>query len=414
MPADLFDKIQEFTYAKEAMALGVYPYFLPLQNSEGVTATFNGHEVIMLGSNNYLGLTTHPKVRQAAQEAIRVFGTSCTGSRFLNGTLELHLELERRLARFMGTEAALTFTTGYQTNVGTITALVGKGDFVIIDKDDHASIVDACLMSYGEMRRFNHSNVDSLDKMLGRLPETAGKLVVVDGVYSMSGDVAPLPEIVEICKKHGARIMVDDAHGVGVTGPMGRGTAAHFDMMDDVDIVMGTFSKSFASVGGFIAGKADVLHYIQHHARALMFSASMPPANAATVLACLDIIEGDPSIVERLWDNANYMRAGFKRLGFNMGNSNSPIIPVIIGDDLRAVLAWRALADDGVYVNPVIPPGVPANMSLLRTSYTATHRREHLDKALTIFEDVGHRLDLIPPERPLSQVEATPESEAKH
>jgi 8-amino-7-oxononanoate synthase len=414
MPADLFDKIQEFTYAKEAMALGVYPYFLPLQNSEGVTATFNGHEVIMLGSNNYLGLTTHPKVRQAAQDAIRVYGTSCTGSRFLNGTLELHLELERRLARFMGTEAALTFTTGYQTNVGTITALVGKGDFVIIDKDDHASIVDACLMSYGEMRRFSHSDVDSLDKMLSRLPETAGKLVVVDGVYSMSGDVAPLPAIVQICKKYNARIMVDDAHGVGVTGPMGRGTAAHFGLMADVDIVMGTFSKSFASVGGFIAGKADVLHYIQHHARALMFSASMPPANAATVLACLDIIEGDPSIVNHLWDNANYMRAGFKRLGFNTGNSNSPIIPLIIGEDLRTALAWRALADDGVYVNPVVPPGVPANMSLLRTSYTATHRREHLDKALTVFEDVGHRLDLIPPEKPVSQAEAASEQEAKH
>jgi 7-keto-8-aminopelargonate synthetase-like enzyme len=230
----------------------------------------------------------------------------------------------------------------------------------------------------------------------------------------MSGDVAPLPEIVEICKKHGARIMVDDAHGVGVTGPMGRGTAAHFGLMADVDIVMGTFSKSFASVGGFIAGKADVLHYIQHHARALMFSASMPPANAATVLACLDIIEGDPSIVNHLWDNANYMRAGFKRLGFNTGNSNSPIIPLIIGEDLRTALAWRALADDGVYVNPVVPPGVPANMSLLRTSYTATHRREHLDKALTIFEDVGHRLDLIPPEKPVSQAEAASEQEAKH
>ncbi len=396
------------------MALGVYPYFLPLQNSEGVTATFNGREVIMLGSNNYLGLTTHPKVRQAAEEAIRVYGTSCTGSRFLNGTLELHLELERRLARFMGTESVLTFTTGYQTNVGTITALVDKGDFVIIDKDDHASIVDACLMAYGEMRRFVHSDVDSLDRVLSRLPENAGKLVVVDGVYSMAGDIAPLPDIVQICKKYNARIMVDDAHGIGVTGPAGRGTAAHFGLMKDVDIVMGTFSKSFASVGGFIAGSADVTHYVQHHARAFMFSASMPPANAATVLACLDIIEADPTIVNHLWDNANYMRANFLRLGYNMGNSNSPIIPLIIGDDLRTALAWRALADDGVYTNPVIPPGVPANMSLLRTSYTATHRREHLDKALTILEDVGHRLDLIPPERPVSQTEAARESKANN
>ncbi len=393
---DIFDKVTNFTQAKEAMEMGIYPYFLPLQNSEGTTAIFEGHEVIMIGSNNYLGLTTHPKVRQAAMDAIKTYGTSCTGSRFLNGTLELHLELERRLARFMGTEAALTFTTGYQANVGTITALVGKGDFVICDKEDHASIVDGCLMSYGEMRRFTHNDVSSLEVVLSRLPAEAGKLVVVDGVYSMGGDIAPLPEIVAICKKYGARIMVDDAHSIGVLGN-GHGTAAHFGLQDEVDIIMGTFSKSFASVGGYIAGKADVLHFVQHHARALIFSASLPPANAATVLACLDILEEDPSIVEQLWDNAEYMRSNFKRLGFDTGRSNTPIIPIIIGDDVRTVLAWRALANDGVYVNPVVPPGVPAHMSLLRTSYTATHRREHLDKALKILEDVERRLDLIPP-----------------
>lgn len=394
---DLFDKVRNYTQAKEAMALGIYPYFRPLQNSEGTTAVFEGHDVVMIGSNNYLGLTTHPKVRQAAMDAIKTYGTSCTGSRFLNGTLELHLELERRLARFMKTEAALTFTTGYQTNVGTITALVGKGDYVIVDKEDHASIVDGCLMCFGEMRRFSHNDVSSLEGVLSKLPEDAGKLVVVDGVYSMGGDIAPLPDIVRICKKYGARIMVDDAHGIGVTGPGGRGTAAHFGLMEDVDVVMGTFSKSFASVGGFVAGSADVLHYIQHHARALIFSASLPPANAATVLACLDIIESDPSIVEQLWENGEYMRANLKRLGYDTGRSNTPIIPLIIRDDVRTVLAWRALADAGVYTNPVVPPGVPANMSLLRTSYTATHRREHLDRALAILEDVGHRLDLIPP-----------------
>ncbi len=393
---DLFDKIKTFTYAKEAMEIGIYPYFLPLQNSEGTTALFEGHEVIMIGSNNYLGLTTHPKVRQAAMDAIKVYGTSCTGSRFLNGTLELHLELERRLARFMGTEGALTFTTGYQTNVGTITALVGKGDYVIVDKEDHASIVDGCMMCFGEMRRFSHNDVSSLDTVLSRIPEDAGKLVVVDGVYSMGGDIAPLPEIVSICKKYGARIMVDDAHSIGVLGH-GRGTAAHFGLEHEVDLVMGTFSKSFASVGGFIAGKADVLHYIQHHARPLIFSASLPPANAATVLACLDVLEADSSIVDQLWDNAEYMRTNLKRLGYDTGRSNTPIIPLLIRDDIRTALAWRALADSGVYVNPVVPPGVPANMSLLRTSYTATHRREHLDRALTILEDVGHRLDLIPP-----------------
>jgi len=395
MPKDLFEKVRSYTIAKEAMSRGIYPYFQPLQNSEGVTATFEGREVIMLGSNNYLGLTTHPKVRQAAMDAIAKYGTSCTGSRFLNGTLELHHELERRLARFMGTEAALTFTTGYQVNVGTISALVGRGDYVIIDKDDHASIVDGCLMCFGEMKRFSHNDVSSLEKVLSRLPEDAGKLVVVDGVYSMGGDIAPLPDIVAICKKYGARIMVDDAHGIGVTGPMGRGTAAHFGLLDQVDITMGTFSKSFASVGGFIAGNADVIHYIQHHARSLIFSASLPPANAATVLACLDIIEANPQIVDQLWANANYMRAHLIEMGFDVGQSNTPIIPIIIRDDLRTVLAWRALADAGVYTNPVLPPGVPANMSLLRTSYTATHTRAHLDRALEIFADVADRLDLI-------------------
>jgi 8-amino-7-oxononanoate synthase len=398
---DLFEKIKGFTRVEETKALGIYPYFLPLENSEGTTAKFEGHDVIMLGSNNYLGLTTHPKVRQAAMDAIATYGTSCTGSRFLNGTLQLHLELEKRLARFMGTEAALTFTTGYQANVGTITALVGKGDYVIVDKEDHASIVDGCLMSYGEMRRFSHNDISSLETILSRIPEDAGKLVVIDGVYSMGGDIAPLPQIVAICKKYGARIMVDDAHGIGVgigvTGPGGRGTAAHFDMMDQVDVVMGTFSKSFASVGGFIVAKPNVINYIQHHARSLIFSASLPPANAATVLACLDILESDPSIVNQLWENAEFMRNGLKNLGFDVGRSNTPIIPIIIRDDVRTALAWRALANDGVYVNPVVPPGVPPSMSLLRTSYTATHRREHLEKALKIIEDVGMRLDLIPP-----------------
>ncbi|HRE46627.1 MAG TPA: aminotransferase class I/II-fold pyridoxal phosphate-dependent enzyme [Aggregatilineales bacterium] len=395
MPADLFDKVTKFTTAKEAQNLGIYPFFQPITNSEGVTATFNGRDVIMLGSNNYLGLTAHPKVRQAAMDAIAQFGTSCTGSRFLNGTLEFHLELERRLARFMGTEAALTFTTGYQVNVGVISSLVQRGDYVIIDKDDHASIVDGCLMAFGEMKRFTHSDVGSLERILSKLPPDAGKLVVVDGVYSMGGDIAPLPEIIPICKKYGARIMVDDAHGIGVTGPGGRGTAAHFGMLDQVDLIMGTFSKSFASVGGYIAGKADVLHYIQHTARSLMFSASLPPANAATVLACLDLLESDPTMVERLWSNANYMRRGLGELGLNIGSSNTPIIPIIIGDDLRTVLAWRALADGGVYANPVIPPGVPPSQSLLRTSYTATHTHAHLDTALKVFADVGERLDLF-------------------
>lgn len=392
---DLFDKVGKFTIAKEAMASGIYPYFQPLSDSEGTTATFNGREVIMIGSNNYLGMTTHPKVRQAAKEAIDQFGTSCTGSRFLNGTLDLHLELDRRLAEFVGMEAAIVFPTGYQTNVGTIASLVGKGDYVVIDKDAHACIVDGALMARGEMRRFVHNDLDSLDRVLSKIPAEAGKLVVVDGVYSMGGDIAPLPQIVEICKKHGARVMVDDAHGVGVLGK-GRGTAAHFDLVDEIDIMMGTFSKSFASIGGFIAGKADVIHYVQHTARTLIFSASLPAANVTTVLTVLDILESEPQHVERLWDNSRFMLNGLKQLGFDTGPSNTPIIPIIIRDDIRTALAWRALVDNGVYTNPVVPPGVPPNLSLLRTSYMATHTKDHLQKALGILEMVGENLDLIP------------------
>ncbi|NWF68820.1 MAG: aminotransferase class I/II-fold pyridoxal phosphate-dependent enzyme [Chloroflexi bacterium] len=377
------------------MAMGIYPYFRALSQSEGTTATFEGREVVMIGSNNYLGLTTDPRVRRAAIEAVERYGTSVTGSRFLNGTLEFHLELDRRLAKFVNKEAALVFSTGYQTNVGTISALVGKGDYVIIDKDDHASIVDGCVMSRGEMKRFRHNDVSSLEQVLSKLPADAGKLVIVDGVYSMGGDIAPLPEIVAICKRYGARIMVDDAHGIGVTG-QGRGTSAHFNLTDEVDLIMGTFSKSFASIGGFIAGSADVVHYIQHHARALIFSAALTPPNAAAALKALDIMETEPQHVENLWRNAEYMRAGFKELGYNTGSSNTPIIPIILHDDFRTAMAWHALIEEGVYTNPVVPPGVLPGNSLLRTSYMATHRQEHLDRALRAFKVVGERLDLIP------------------
>lgn len=392
--ADLFDKARNYTHAKEAMALGIYPYFRALSDTEGAVAKFRGKEVVMIGSNNYLGLTTDPRVRQAAVEAVERYGTSVTGSRFLNGTLELHLELDRRLATFVGKEAALVFSTGYQTNVGTITALVQKGDYIIVDKDDHASIVDGCLMCRGEMKRFRHNDVSSLEDVLSRLPQDAGKLVVVDGVYSMGGDIAPLPEIVAICKRYGARIMVDDAHGIGVTGG-GRGTAWHYNMTDDVDLIMGTFSKSFASLGGFIAGSADVVHYIQHHARSLIFSAALPAPQAAAALKALDIMETEPQHVAAMWDNAEYMRKGLKELGYNTGKSNTPIIPIMIGDDFRTVMAWHALIEEGVYTNPVVPPGVPPSGSLLRTSYMATHEKSHLDRALRAFSAIGERLELV-------------------
>lgn len=405
--ADLFDKIvtdETIRRAKEATEVGVYPYFRALSDSEGVTATFEGKDVVMLGSNNYLGLTTDPRVRRAAVEAIERYGTSVTGSRFLNGTLELHLELERRLAKFMGKEAACVFSTGYQTNVGTISAIVGKDDFVIVDKDDHASIVDGCIMSQGQMKRFRHNDASSLENVLSKLPDEAGKLVIVDGVYSMGGDIAPLPEIIAISKQYGARIMVDDAHGIGVTGG-GRGTAVHFGLNDQVDLTMGTFSKSFASIGGVIAGDADVIYYIQHKARALIFSAALPAPQAAAVLAALDIMENEPQHVQNLWNNAEYMRRGFCELGYNTGKSNTPIIPVILGGDFIVALAWNALIHEGVYTNPVVPPATPPNGGLLRTSYTATHRQEHLDRALEAFKIVGERLDLIPakPELPVAK-----------
>jgi len=393
--ADLFDKLSDFTVAKEAMEMGIYPFFRALSDSEGATATFEDKNVVMLGSNNYLGLTTDERVRNAAIEATQNFGTSVTGSRFLNGTLELHLEADRRLAEFVGKEAALVFSTGYQTNLGTVSALLGKNDVAILDKDAHACLVDGVQMSRGTMKRFKHNDMVDLDRVLSRVPEDAGKLVIVDGVYSMGGDFAPLPQIVELCEKYGARLLVDDAHGIGVAGG-GRGTSAHFGLTDQVDLIMGTFSKSFASIGGFIAGSADVIHYVQHHARSLIFSAALPAPKLAAGMAALDIIETETKHVQQVWKNAEYMRKGFKRLGYDTFNSQTPIIPVKIGEQFRTGLTWAALIEEGVYTNPVVPPATPPNQALLRTSYIATHRKEHLDRALVAFEKVGRNLDLIP------------------
>lgn len=390
---DLFDKCWSFTRAKEAQAAGIYPYFIPLTDSEGTEVVIGGHRLIMIGSNNYLGLTTHPKVRQAAIDATERYGTSCTGSRFLNGTLELHLELERQLAEFVDMEAALVFSTGYQTNVGTISALVSRGDFVITDRDDHASIIDGCRLSYGEMRRFRHNDMEHLESVLAGLPDDRGKLVIVDGVFSMGGDIAPLPEIVPLCKKHGARLMVDDAHSVGVLGN-GRGTAAHFGIIDEVDLIMGTFSKSFASLGGFIAGAADVIHYIQHYARSLIFSASMPPASTAAVLAALDVVREEPERVARVNQIGERVRTELSALGYDVGISETPIVPVIFGNDEDTLMAWKALFEAGLYTNPVLSPAVPAKLSRLRTSYMSTHTDEQVGRVISIFAEVGAGLGL--------------------
>lgn len=391
---DIFEKCRKFNLAHEAKEAGIYPYFLPIEDSEGTEAVFDGHRVLMLGSNNYLGLTSDQRVRRAAVEAVERYGTSCTGSRLQNGTLNMHLELEERLAAFMGTEAALVFSTGYQVNVGTISALVGRGDTVITDKEDHASILDGCMMSMGEMRRFRHNDVTHLDRVLGKVDSKAGKLVVVDGVYSVGGDIAPLPEMADVCEKHGARLMVDDAHSVGVLA-QGRGTAAHFDVVDRIDLTMGTFSKSFASVGGFIAGDDDVIHYIQHHARSFIFSAAMPAPTVASVLAALDILENEPELVDRLWENGERMRKGLVDAGFNTGPSETPIIPVIVGEMDQTMLFWKKLFEAGVYTNAFVPPGVPVGSSLLRTSYMATHTTDQIDRALDIFITVGRDMGLI-------------------
>ncbi|GAB4468228.1 MAG: pyridoxal phosphate-dependent aminotransferase family protein [Anaerolineae bacterium] len=392
---DIFEKAKGgFARAREAEKMGIYPFFIPFDEAEGTIFYYEGREVIMLGSNNYLGLTTHPKVREAAAKAVHDHGTSCTGSRFMNGTLTLHLKLEERLAHFVGKQKALVFSTGYQTNLGVISALVSRGDYAVADKEAHACIIDGALLSFGELKRFKHNDTEDLDRVLDGIGPEAGKLVVVDGVYSMGGDIAPIPDLVRVCRKYNARLMVDDAHSLGVLAG-GRGTAAHFNMTDEVDLITGTFSKSFASIGGFVAGDSDIMHYVQHNARSLIFSASLPAPNVAAVLAALDIIENEPDYVERLWDNANYMRQGFKELGFNVGNSQTPVIPVIIGDDIRTVLFWKALFEGGVYTNPVVPPGVPPNMSLLRTSYVATHTRDQLDRALGVFEKVGRQMGII-------------------
>lgn len=391
---DIFTKCFEFDTAKEAIKQGFYPYFIPLNENEGTEVLYQGKRLIMCGSNNYLGLTTHPKVKEAAKAALDRFGTSCTGSRFLNGTLVLHEQLESELADWVGMDAALIFSTGMQTNLGTISALVGRDDIVILDKDDHASIVDGARLGYGKIERYRHNDVEHFERVMKSLPEQPGKLVVMDGLFSMEGDLADLPHLVPIARKYGARIMVDDAHGMGVLGK-GRGTAAHWGMTDQIDLVMSTFSKSFASLGGFIAGNHDVVHYIKHHARSLIFSASIPASNAASALAALQVMREEPERIERVNEIGRRMRAGYRSLGFDIGKSETPVVPIIIGDDMKTFLFWKSLFENGVFVNPVISPAVSPGHQLLRTSYMATHTDDQLDRVLEIFGRVGKDLGII-------------------
>lgn len=394
---NIFDKCYSFTDADDVKKTGLYPYFRPIQSPPGDEVIVDGKKCIMIGSNNYLGLVNHPKVKEASAAAAMKFGSGCTGSRFLNGTLDLHLELEDRLAKFMNKEAVQVFSTGFQTNLGVISSLVVKGDAAIIDRQVHACIVDGCRLSYGKVYKFAHNDMDDFKKVIANVRNIVkgGILVVVDGVFSMEGDIINLPELVKTAKEYDARILVDDAHGVGVMGKTGAGTAQHFGLGDEVDLTMGTFSKSFASLGGFVAGDAKVIDFIQHSARSLIFSASIPPSNAAAVIAALDIIEAEPERIENLWKNARRMKKEFNNLGFDTGHSETPIIPIVIGEDMEAFTFWKALYDNGIFTNPVISPAVPPGQAMIRTSYTATLTDEHLDKVVEVMSKVGKASGLI-------------------
>jgi len=391
----LFDKCGRFTRAREVQAAGIYPYFQPISATTANRVTIEGRELVMAGSNNYLGLTDHPRVKEAANDAVNRFGSGCTGSRFLNGTLDLHVDLEERLARFADKEAALTMSTGFQTNLGTISTLVAREDVILCDRENHASIIDGCRLSFGNMRKYRHNDMDELEGLLQREPPDRGKLIIVDGVFSMRGDLANIPRIVELAREYGANVIVDDAHGVGVMGEHGRGTAEHYGLNDEVDLVIGTFSKSFASLGGFVAGPEEVIHYIKHHARALIFSASITPASAAAALAALDVIEAEPERRARLWEVVAKMKTAFDSMGFDTDASDSPVIPLRVGSDIDTFRFWRALFDNGVFTNPVISPAVPPGEGLIRTSYMATHTDEDLDRVIEVVGNVGREFGLI-------------------
>jgi 8-amino-7-oxononanoate synthase len=407
---DLFEKCKGFysdpqvaqkygypTNPRTAQALGIFPYFIPIEQAEGTEVFIDGKKFTMIGSNNYLGLTNHPKVKEAAIEAVRKFGTSCTGSRFLNGTLHMHLELEERLARFVGMEAGLVYSTGFQVNLGSIPAVMDREDIIITDQEVHASIIDGVRMARiqknVQLKYYKHNDIGELEDILKSMPEEPAKLVIVDGVFSMGGDIAPLPEIIPVCQKYGARLLVDDAHSLGVLGG-GRGTAAHFNLVDGVDLVMGTFSKSFASVGGFLAGPKEAIHWIQLFSRPFIFSASLPPSNVATVLACLDVIENEPERVERVNQIGERVRTELRGMGYNIAHSQTPIVPIVIGDMMKTMEAWKALFNAGIYTNVALPPAVPPDFSLLRTSYMATHTDDQVDLILETFKKLKNQIHI--------------------
>ena len=396
----LFEKCAKFGRARLLEEAGLYPYFFPFEGSDATTCTLDGKSKIMLGSNNYLGLTHDPRVVEAARDAILKYGTSCTGSRFLNGNLDLHEELEQSLAELVGKPAALVFSTGYQTNVGVISALAHRNDRVYLDRLDHASIVDGCLMAQVKFKRYGHNKLDELRGLLEADREnghgTCGSMVVVDGVFSMEGDLCDLPGLVELCEQHGTALLLDDAHAIGVLGAGGAGTAEHFGLLERVPLILGTFSKSLASIGGFAAGSEEVIHFLRHNARSLMFSASIPPSAAAAALTALRIVREEPERRERLWRTTHRMRQGFADLGIETGPTESPIIPIYLGTEERTLAFWHALNEAGVYTNPILSPAVPEGSCLLRTSYMATHTDQQLEHVLEIFARIGRSLGTAP------------------
>lgn len=400
---DLFEKCRSFTRADEVKATGCYPYFHAIEESEGPVVKIEGRKVIMAGSNNYLGLTAHPKVREAAIAAIKKYGTGCSGSRYLTGTLDLHNELEFRLAKFMGKEACLLYSTGYQTGQGIVPVLVQNGDYIISDKDNHASIVAGTYVAAGmasyvngsAVVRYKHNDMAHLEHVISQLPADAAKLIVSDGVFSTSGEIVNLPDMIKVAKKNNAHVMLDDAHAIGVIGKGGRGTASHFGLEKETDLTMGTFSKTFASLGGFVVGDAIVVDYLKHNAPALIFSASPAPASVAAVLASLDILETEPERVDRLMYNARKMRAGLQTMGFRVSEHDTAVVSIIIGETEKVLMMWKAIYDEGVFVNAFIRPGVPPGMEMLRTSYMATHEEHHLNKILEVFNKVGKKFGVI-------------------
>jgi 8-amino-7-oxononanoate synthase len=391
----LQDKLKLYDAPQKVMAAGVYPYFRVIESDQDTEVIINGKKVLMFGSNSYLGLTNHPKIKEAAKKAVDKYGTGCAGSRFLNGTLDIHIELENRLARLVNKDAAICYSTGFQVNLGVVSALTGRGDYLLLDELDHASIIEGSRLSFSKILKFQHNNMESLEAKLKLCDPEKIKLIVVDGIFSMEGDIVNLPEIVRLAEKYKASIMVDDAHSIGVIGKNGAGTASHFGLTEEVDLTMGTFSKSLASLGGFIAADKDTINFLKHNSRSLIFSASMTPSSAATVLAALDIMESEPERIAHLWDLTHYAKKAFNDLGFDTGKTESPIIPLFIRDELAALQMTRMLLNDGVFVNPVVSPGVPKEDSLIRFSLMATHTFEQLDIAIDKIAKVAVKLGVL-------------------